>query len=74
MKRATKPAYTGHLARSGDVYVGELVDDIGFKITITAMVEEVAGQRRFRLEGRAVAPPAWLRIPLLDDALDEALE
>ena len=61
-------AWRGHLERVGDGYAGELRrGDLDWPLLLTAVVEEVDGKRRFAITGTMGEPPAWLRVPLLDD-------
>lgn len=66
----TDPAprsYTGHLERLPDgTYGGELRDDFGWPIHLTATVVERDGRRLFELSGTLGPTPSGLWIEMLD--------
>jgi hypothetical protein len=63
------PIWTGHLSRNSDgTYTGEIRDVWGWPISLSAVVEDYEGGKRFRLTGdvRADRIPAAMRIEEID--------
>lgn len=61
------PDFQGRLERDADgSYVGEIKDQHGWPIRLTAVIVERDGKRSFALSGWLGDPPPLLRIPGFD--------
>lgn len=63
--------FTGWIRREGPNVIGEIADEWGWKIQLLGVPGKHDGVPSFIITGTLGEPPAWLRIPAIDDAAYE---